>query len=99
MDKLLKLLDNNSSCSAVIAAMVDWVSAFDRQDPTLAIEKYIKMGVRPALIPVLVSYLFLFVRSLLEYCSTVWHSTLTVEQTNNIEHVQKIYLKKKMPKI
>ena len=49
MDKLLKLLDNNSSCSAVIAAMVDWASAFERQDPTLAIEKFIKMGVRPAL--------------------------------------------------
>ena len=57
MDKLLKLLDNNNSCSAVIAAMIDWASAFDRQDPTLAIQKFIKMGVRPALIPVLVSYL------------------------------------------
>ena len=32
-------------------------SAFDRQDPTLAIQKFIKKGVRPALIPVLVSYL------------------------------------------
>ena len=28
-----------------------------RQDPTLAIEKFIAMGVRPALVPVLVSYL------------------------------------------
>ena len=41
----------------VIAAMVDWTSAFDRQDPTLAIQKFIKMGVRPALIPILISYL------------------------------------------
>ena len=39
MDKLLKLLDNNSNCSAVIASLVDWASAFDRQDPTLAIQK------------------------------------------------------------
>ena len=57
MDKLLRLLDNNNNRSAVIASLVDWASAFDRQDPTLAIEKFIKMGVRPALIPVLVSYL------------------------------------------
>ena len=57
MDRILKLLDNNNSCSSIIASLVDWASAFDRQDPTLAIEKFIKMGVRPALIPVLVSYL------------------------------------------
>ena len=37
--------------------MVDWTSAFDRQDPTLGIQKFIKMGVRPSLIPVLISYL------------------------------------------
>jgi hypothetical protein len=37
--------------------MLDWSSAFDRQDPTLAIEKFLKMGVRPSLVPVLASYL------------------------------------------
>ena len=37
MDRILKLLDNNNNCSAVIASMLDWASAFDRQDPTLAI--------------------------------------------------------------
>ena len=57
MDKILGLLDKNPNRSAVIASMLDWASAFDRQDPTLAIKKFIKMGVRPALIPVLVSYL------------------------------------------
>ena len=57
MDRILKLLDNNNTCSAVIASMLDWSSAFDRQDPTLAIQKFIEMCVRPALIPVLVSYL------------------------------------------
>ena len=57
MDRILNLLDKNKNCSAVIASMLDWASAFDRQDPTLAIEKFIKVGVRPALIPVLVSYL------------------------------------------
>ena len=57
MDKVLQLLDNNNNKSAVIATLIDWSSAFDRQDPTLAIEKFIKMGVRPSLVPVLVSYL------------------------------------------
>ena len=35
----------------------------------------------------------LYVRSLLEYCSVVWHSTLTVDQSQDIEHVQKVCLK------
>ena len=56
MDKILKMLDANKS-SAVIASMVDWASAFDRQDPTLGILKFIQLGVRPALIPILISYL------------------------------------------
>ena len=56
MDKILRMLDANKS-SAVIASMVDWASAFDRQDPTLAIEKFLKLGVRESLILVLVSYL------------------------------------------
>ena len=57
MDKILKLIDQNPNRSAVIASMLDWASAFDRQDPTLAIQKFIKMGVRASLIPILVSYL------------------------------------------
>ena len=57
MDRVLQLLDNNNNESAVIAALVDWSSAFDRQDPTLAIQKFIKMGVRSSLIPILASYL------------------------------------------
>ena len=57
MDIILQLLDKNNNQSAVIASMLDWSSAFDRQDPTLAIEKFLKMGVRPSLVPVLASYL------------------------------------------
>ena len=57
MDKILKLLDENKNQSAVIATMLDWASAFERQDPTLAIKKFLKMGVRTELIPVLSSYL------------------------------------------
>ena len=36
---------------------LDWSNAFDRQDPTLGVNKFIKLGVRPSLIPVLSSYL------------------------------------------
>ena len=41
----------------------------------------------------LLNIYILYIRSLLEYCSVVWHSTLTVEQSNNIESVQKLCLK------
>ena len=35
----------------------------------------------------------LFVRSLLEYCAVVWHSSLTREQSCDIERVQKTSMK------
>ena len=57
MDRILRLIDQNPNRSAVIATLLDWSSAFDRQDPTLAIKKFLKMGVRPELVPVLASYL------------------------------------------
>ena len=57
IDRILRLLDTHSDKAAVIATSLDWASAFDRQDPTLAILKFIKMGVRPSLIPLLASYL------------------------------------------
>ena len=41
----------------------------------------------------LLNVYILYVRSLLEYCSVVWHSTLTVEQSQNLESVQKLCLK------
>ena len=41
----------------------------------------------------LISIYILYIRSLAEYCSTVWHSTLTVEQSQNIENLQKLSLK------
>ena len=57
MDRILKLIDQNPTRSAVVASMLDWASAFDRQDPTLAVKKFLSMGVRPELVPVLASYL------------------------------------------
>ena len=40
----------------MLATMVDWKQAFSRQCPKLGIESFIKNGVRPALIPTLISY-------------------------------------------
>ena len=57
LDRILKLLDRNYDRSAIIMAGLDWSAAFDRQDPTIAIKKFIKLGVRPSLIPLLSSYL------------------------------------------
>ena len=57
VDKVLKLLDTSESYTAVIVAMVDLCAAFDRQDPTLAIKKFLKLGLRPSIVQVLVSYL------------------------------------------
>jgi hypothetical protein len=57
VDRMLHLLDTYPDKSAVIATCLDWSAAFDRQDPTLAIVKFIQLGVRPSLIPLLASYL------------------------------------------
>ena len=43
--------------------------------------------------PDLVDVFSLFIRSLLEYCCVVWHSTLTQEQSYDIERVQRTALK------
>ena len=57
VNRVLQLLETYRDNSAVIAATVDWAAAFDRQDPTLAIKGFIQIGVRSALIPILISYL------------------------------------------
>ena len=57
LDRILKLLDRHPDRSAIIMTLLDWSAAFDRQDPTLAIKKFIQLGVRPSLIPLLASYL------------------------------------------
>ena len=57
LDRILKLLDQNPDRSAVVATCLDWAAAFDRQDPTIAVKKFLELGVRPSLIPLLISYL------------------------------------------
>ena len=58
IDRILQALDKNSkaeSC-AVLATLVDWKQAFPRQCPKLGIESFMRNGVRPALIPLLINY-------------------------------------------
>jgi hypothetical protein len=57
LDRILQLLDRHSKKSAVIMTCLDWSAAFDRQDPTLAVKKFIQVGVRPSLITLLANYL------------------------------------------
>ena len=57
VDRILKSLDSTIKASAVIATSIDWAAAFDRLDPTITIQKMLSIGVRPSLVPVLVSYM------------------------------------------
>ena len=58
IDRILEALDKNSKGDkcAVLATLVDWKQAFPRQCPKLGVESFLKNGVRPALIPLLVNY-------------------------------------------
>ena len=51
------MLDSTTAPSAVIAAQADWANAIDRIDPTKAIVKFQKLGLRSSLIPIIISYL------------------------------------------
>ena len=57
--RILTALDNNSrkETFAVVANLIDWNNAFPRQCPKLGVESFIQNGVRPALKPVLISYI------------------------------------------
>ena len=58
LHRILSVLDNNSKGDvfAVVANMIDWNNAFPRQCPKLGVESFMKNGVRPALIPLLINY-------------------------------------------
>ena len=58
VDRVLCALDGSTKgeTHAVIASFIDWSKAFDRQDPTLAVLSFQKNGVRPCLIPLLISF-------------------------------------------
>ena len=55
--KILSDTESKSTeATAVLATMFDWQDAFPRQCPKLGIEAFIRCGVRPSLIPVLINY-------------------------------------------
>ena len=56
--QILMAVDNNAKgeVCAVIANLIDWNNAFPRQCPKLGVESFIKNGVRPSLIPLLINY-------------------------------------------
>ena len=57
IDRILKMLDTREGRALVIRSQYDWSGAFDRQDPTKTICKFIAMGIRSSLIPVLIDFL------------------------------------------
>ena len=58
LHKILTGLDENSvkKSIAVLLQMVDWSQAFDRQSHKLGVESFVENGVRPSLIPILISF-------------------------------------------
>ena len=58
IDRILEAVDNisKSESCAVLATLVDWKQAFPHQCQKLGAEFFIKNGVRPALIPILINY-------------------------------------------
>ena len=58
LQRILSAVDDHKEGSsyAVIANLIDWNNAFPRQCPKLGVESFIKNGVRPSLVPILISY-------------------------------------------
>ena len=58
LHRILTELDKNGKNEkwAVILNMIDWETAFPRQCPKLGIDSFIRNGVRPSLIPLLVNF-------------------------------------------
>ena len=58
LHRILSVLDTNSKEEkyAVLATLIDWENAFQRQCHTLGVKSFLENGVRPSLIPVLISY-------------------------------------------
>ena len=58
LNRIVSNVDRNSKgeVNAVLCMFVDWKQAYSRQCHTLGVESFLKNGVRPSLIPVLISY-------------------------------------------
>ena len=53
----MKLLDSTRESTAVIAAAADWATAFDRIDPSSLSLRLIRVGIRPSIIPIIISFI------------------------------------------
>ena len=58
LNKILTSIDKNTVNEkyAVILTMLDMAQAFERQSHSLGVQSFIDQGVRPSLIPVLISF-------------------------------------------
>ena len=58
LHRILTSLDKNSKgeVNAVLCLFIDWKQAYSRQCHTLGVQSFIRNGVRPSLIPLLISY-------------------------------------------
>ena len=56
VDRVLGLLDK-PGMKAVIAASVDWASAFSRTNPTKTVSRFVAMGLRSSLVSVIIEFL------------------------------------------
>ena len=56
VDRVLYLLDSANGKSAVLMASCDWVSTFDCLDSSGKISGFIRLGLRPSLIQLLMLY-------------------------------------------
>jgi hypothetical protein len=56
VDRILSLLDK-PGMTAVIRSSTDWKSVFDLTDPTKSVHKFITLGIRSSLIPILIEFL------------------------------------------
>ena len=56
--RILTNLDKNKKgeVNAVLCLFIDWKQAYSRQCHTLGVQSFLKNGVRPSLIPILISY-------------------------------------------
>ena len=62
---------------------------------TLSIRKILILSVTPSVLSLqnLINIYVLYIRSVVEYSSVVWHSSLTQEDSNSLERVQKTALR------
>ena len=58
LNRILTAIDHKSKSEtfAVILNMVDWSQAFDRMSHKIGVESFIANGVRPSLVPILISF-------------------------------------------